>query len=244
MSRKLALIIGNNEYSKNKLQNCVNDATTLAETLKGVSYTVNLQKNIGSTQMYNCIKTFAKSIQPADFIIFFFAGHGVQWGDQNFLLPCDNDQIENGHDMQRFAINAQWAVDQMADMNPHVVIILLDCCREYWLPKQGRSVDQSVGGLQQMRAPPETLIAFACAPGAITPDRTLNSKNGIFTKYLLKHITTPGIDIDVILRRVAKNVANETNNKQQPFRVSSLTEEDVYVVPLGKSLLNHFNSFL
>jgi uncharacterized caspase-like protein len=243
MSRRLALVIGNNDYSKNELQNCVNDATKLAETLEGVSYTVSLQLNLKSDQMYKCIKTFAKSIQSNDLIIFFFAGHGVQWGDQNFLLPCNNDEIEDGSDMQRIAINAQAMVDQMADMNPHAVIVLLDCCREYWVPSSiARGTDQSVGGLHEMEAPPGTLIAFACAPGKTTPDRSLNSENGIFTKYLLEHIKTPGIDVEIILRRVAKDVAKETNKKQQPFRVTSIIEEGVYIVPPGKCLLSLFLS--
>ncbi|CAF3816661.1 unnamed protein product, partial [Rotaria sp. Silwood1] len=153
------------------------------------------------------------------------------WGDRNFLLPCDNNQIETGNDMQRFAINAQNMVNEMAAKNPHVVIFLLDCCREYWMPKEGRSDGQSVGGLHEMKAPSGTLIAFACAPGEVTPDRSLGSENGIFTKYLLKHITTPGIDVEHILRRVAKDIAQETKNKQQPFRVSSIYEENVCVVP-------------
>jgi uncharacterized caspase-like protein len=239
MSRRLALVIGNNDYSKNELQNCVNDANKLAETLESVFYTVSRHINLKSEEMYECIQTFTESIQSNDFVIFFFAGHGVQWGDQNFLLPCDNNRISNGSNMQRYAINAQQMVDQMADRNPHVVIILLDCCRGYWVPST-RS-DQSVGGIHEMKAPPGTLIAFACAPGKITPDKSLNSSNGIFTKYLLKHIITAGIDIDIILRRVANDVAIETNKAQQPFRVSSIVDEAVYVVPPGKYLLSLFS---
>ncbi|CAF5098026.1 unnamed protein product, partial [Rotaria sp. Silwood1] len=108
----------------------------------------------------------------------------------------------------------------------------------------GRSGDQSVVGLHEMKAPSETIIAFACAAGATTSDESSESENGIFTKYLLKHITTPGIDIDIILRRVAKDVAQETRSKQEPFRVSSIREENVCVVPGGKCLFTHFKSHL
>ncbi|CAF5060651.1 unnamed protein product, partial [Rotaria sp. Silwood1] len=181
--------------------------------------------------MYKCIKKFTDSIQSNDFIIFFFAGHGVQWGDQNFLLPCDNNEIVDGDDMQRFAINAQNVVNSMAEQEPQVVMFLLDCCREYWLPKIRRSGDQSVVGLHEMKAPSGTIIAFACAAGETTSDRSSGSESGIFTKYLLKHITTPGVDIDIILRRVARDVAKETSNKQELFRVSSIRAENVCIVP-------------
>ncbi len=72
MSRKLALIIGNNNYTMNPLTNCVNDATQLAAALRSVHYTVNLLNNLTADMMYDCIKDFTKSIQPNDFIIFFF----------------------------------------------------------------------------------------------------------------------------------------------------------------------------
>ena len=81
--------------------------------------------------MYECIDAFTALIKPNDFVIFFFAGHGIQWGDQNFLLPCDDHKIKSGNDMQRYAINAQMTVDGMAEMNPNIVLFLLDCCRSY-----------------------------------------------------------------------------------------------------------------
>jgi uncharacterized caspase-like protein len=193
--------------------------------------------------MYTSIKKFTKSIQSGDFVIFFFAGHAVQWGDQNFLFPCDNDTIENRADICRYAINAQETIDRIADRDPRVVLFFLDCCRSYWLPKSGRSCEQLVGGLNQMKAPPGTLIAFACAPGETTPDQALYSRNSIFTKYLLKHVTTPDIDVEKMLRRVANAIAIETKNKQLPYRVSSITEDDVYIVSSDKCLFDYFNRY-
>lgn len=236
MSGKKALIIGNNNYNVNPLINCVNDANALAKELTECKFEVFLKLDLMSTNMYDCVKEFIKSIQPNDFIIFFYAGHGVQWGDQNFLLPCDNQLITDGDDMIKFAINAQWMVDKIAKQNPYVVIFLLDCCREYWLPSEGRGGSQVARGLHQMKAPAGTMIAFACAAGQIAADSGSDSKNGLFTKHLLKHIKSPGTDIDIILRRVAKDVANETKNGQEPFRVSSIRDENVYIVPSGKYL--------
>jgi uncharacterized caspase-like protein len=190
--------------------------------------------------MYNYIKNFVKSIKPNDFVIFFFAGHGVQWGDQNFLLPCDNGKITgNGRDMQRYATNAQQSLDDMASMKPHFILFLLDCCRDYWLPSSARSntANNQVGGLNKMNAPPGTLIAFACAPGQTASDRLPDTTNGIFTKYLLKHIITPGLDIEMVLRKVATDVAIETKNSQIPYRVSSIMTDNICLIPIGKYML-------
>jgi uncharacterized caspase-like protein len=241
MPRKLALIIGNNDYQTNPLKNCVNDAISLAEVLRSVNIEVELQVNLKSDDMYECIKIFTETIQRDDFVIFFFAGHAVQWGDQNFLLPCDNGKIISGRDMQRYATNAQQNIDEMTNMKPHFILFLLDCCREYWLPSTTRSIasnsitnNHQIGGLNKMNAPPETLIAFACAPGQTVADRWSETKNGMFTKYLLKHIITPGIDIELVLRKVAADVSNDTNHNQIPYRVTSITTENICLVPMGK----------
>jgi uncharacterized caspase-like protein len=243
MSRKLALIIGNNNYSTSPLKNCVNDASRLASLLEKLDCDVKLHTNLNSENMYEYIKAFTKTIQPNDFIIFFFAGHGVQWGDQNFLLPCDKD-ITGGRDMRRYATNAQETVDHMAEKNPHVVVFLLDCCRVYWAPSTARAkaVSQQAG-LKQMTAPPGTLIAFACAPGQTTSDISSDADNGIFTKYLLKHIPTPDTDIETVLRRVANDVTTETNHLQRPYRVSSITIDNICLVSNGKYILFQLMKF-
>jgi uncharacterized caspase-like protein len=240
MSRKLALIIGNNDYSTKPLTNCVNDATCLADVLRRVpNCQVELKTNMKSEDMYDCIRDFTASIKHNDFIIFFFAGHGVQWGDQNFLLPCNNHKIRSGDDMYFYAINAQKIVDEMAKMNPHIVLFLLDCCRSYWMPPKtsdARGPDQQVVGLQQMKAPRQTLIAFACAAGEVVSDLSSTSGNGLFTKYLIKHLTTPGVHIETILLRVTKDVVTETNDSQRPLRVSNLISEETYLVAKGKRM--------
>ena len=232
MLRKLALIIGNNDYLNNPLKTCVNDAIRLAETLTQVKdCKVDLQNNLKSKKMCSCIENFTKSITPNDFVIFFFAGHGIQWGNQNFLLPCDYNGSE---DMQRYAINAQSIVDDMAKANPHIVVFLLDCCRYYLMPNNDRAQNQQVRGLHQMKVPRQTLIAFACAADEVVPDRNEVLQNGLFTTCLIKHITTPGVHIETILLRVSKDIETETNSEQRPFRATSIISEDVCLIPKGK----------
>jgi uncharacterized caspase-like protein len=240
MSRKLALIIGNNNYSNQPLRNCVNDATCLANVLRLVeNCQVELQTNLESEEMYECIRNFTASIKKDDFIVFFFAGHGVQWGDQNFLLPCDNNKITNGDDIQNYGINAQLTVNSMAEKSPHIVLFLLDCCRSYSIPSKtsgDTGPDQQVGGLNKMTAPHQTLIAFACAAGEVVSDQSETSTNGLFTKYLLKHINTPNEHIETVLQKVANDVAAEINSSQIPFQTSSIIAKEIYLVRSGKHI--------
>ncbi|CAF4246462.1 unnamed protein product, partial [Rotaria sordida] len=73
-----------------------------------------------------------------------------------------------------------------------------------------------------------SLIAFACAPGTIAIEGK-GQRNGLFTKHLLKHITTENEDIQMILRDVAKGVTQESKSKQIPFVSAALLERDIYL---------------
>jgi len=69
----------------------------------------------------------------------------------------------------------------------------------------------------------DTLITFAAAPGAVAADGV--GRNSPFTSALLKHMETPGVEIEVMLKRVTGDVRRTTSAKQEPERLSRLTTE-------------------
>ncbi|CAF1503336.1 unnamed protein product [Rotaria sordida] len=109
--------------------------------------------------------------------------------DQNFLIPCDDADIAVKGVKNR-AILAQKLLDELTDRNPFVTIFLLDCCRLYYLRDRnleqlrarGENLDTpKSSGLKEMHLSAGSLIAFACAPGAIANDLE-GQRNGLFTK--------------------------------------------------------------
>ncbi|CAF0970806.1 unnamed protein product [Adineta steineri] len=230
--RKVALLVGNNNYNKSPLTNCVNDATDLSIELKKVGFSLTTQTNVNYEDMDRGIENFTDDIRPGDFVLFFFAGHGVQWEEQNYLVPCDDDRIRNSTDLRYRAVNAQRALQLMFDKDPFVIVYLLDCCRTYWLPSltRSRAMEISSRGMAPMSATGGSLIAFACAPGTTAVDVSSNGRNGLFTYHLLQHITKPGENITMLMIDVTQAVATETNSKQIPYTTSSLRRRDVYLV--------------
>ena len=71
-----------------------------------------------------------------------------------------------------------------------------------------------------------TLIVYATVPGETASDGT--GRNSPFTASLLKHIETPGLEIEVMFKRVTRDVLNTTSGKQQPERLSRLQNELVF----------------
>lgn len=231
--RKIALSIGNNNYIRSPLNNCVNDVIDVSAELKKVGFSVTTKTNLNHADMGKAINSFVDGIKPDDFVFFSFSGHGVQWNDQNYLMPCDDDRIEGPSHLEDRATNAQRALELMSAKSPFVILYILDCCRTYWLPKlaRNRAIDDSSKGMAPMSPIAGSLIAFACAPGTTASDTAPNGRNGLFTYHLLRHVTKPGENIVMLLIDVAQAVMHETEGRQRPYTISGLCRRDVYLVP-------------
>ena len=79
-----------------------------------------------------------------------------------------------------------------------------------------------------MDAPSGSLIVYATAPGSVAADG--KGDNGIFTKNLLAHLDSPGLEVSQMLKRVRVDVRKETSGNQTPWESSSL-EGDFYFAP-------------
>ncbi|CAF4139710.1 unnamed protein product, partial [Rotaria sordida] len=231
--RKLALVIGIGKYDYcEELQNPENDAIDMSNALESIGFIVTKKLDLKRAEMKHVVIDFEESIKPDDMVLFYFAGHGIQWEDQNYLIPKDTPTL-NGAALNKNAISAQDILNTLSDHNPYVTIFLLDCCRKYHLHNpevDARDPDASGSKLVGLKAMHKagSLIAFACAPGTIAIEGK-GQKNGLFTKHLLKHITTANEDIQMILRDVAKGVTQESKSKQIPFVSASLLERDIYL---------------
>lgn len=246
MYRRRALIIGNDNYEHMKQDNCCNDAKDFGVALnKKCKYNVSFQANMKSKEMHEKISDFIVSTQTNDLIIFYFSGHAVQWRGQNFLLPCDNKNVTSANHLNHYAINAQAIIDDMNEKGPQAIVFLLDCCRTYAMPTASpkeSSSDKQICGLGTMIAPEKTLIMFSCGIGEVLPSDIKSPNNSLFVKYLIDYITTPETHIETILFKIAKCIAEETQNKQRPYRTGYLNIE-VFLVEPGK-LLVLFRCFL
>ena len=226
--RKRALVIGINKYPRDSLLYCVNDAKDLQTSLQRIGFDVSLGLDCNLNELYETVDIFLKSIQRNDLVLFYFAGHGKQMDDQNYLLPSDYKYGYRGHEREyivEHAVNVQYIIQKIDESKCRISIYLFDCCRKL---VKDRSKNQDKG-LLPISAPFQTLIVFGCAPGRMVMDETYNKRNGSFTENLLKYITIPNKDIEEIMKNVAYDVNLQTAGYQLPYRTSSLTE-NVYIV--------------
>ncbi|UJR12265.1 hypothetical protein I4U23_016442 [Adineta vaga] len=245
---KLALIIGNNDYRfENYLQNPVNDAQDMSEKLKTMYFDVTQRLNATFNDMKSSLETFVKRIESNDIVLFYFAGHGHQWEDQNYLIPSNDGDIED-ETLKKVALHTQEILNSITKKRPFAAILLLDCCRKYHL--RHHNLKNIGSGLYDVEFPQglkkiyisshftNVLIAFPCAEGQIASDMCANGRNSLFTWYLLQHIAKPDQDIAMILRDVARDVQNETMDKlfpQVPWINCSLKDRNIVLCSIFNS---------
>ena len=196
-------------------------------------FSVTVATDLDFYEMRKVIDNFIDRISPNDLVVFFFAGHGLQWNDQNYLMPIDTNRIIKKEHLKDRAINAQSTLDMISAMEPYAIVFLLDCCRDYCIKNEALRSARTRGGgslnsgLVGMFAPAGSLIAYACAAGDTTEDVAKNGRNGLFTFHLLEHIAKPNLSIENILCDVCNGVVTETNGAQVPHRVSSFRYHNI-----------------
>ena len=222
---RMALVIGNGEYNIAPLKNPVNDARAMSDSLRSLGFEVTLEENGTLREMIESIRAFSLASRKSKVRLFYYAGHGFQLSGKNYLLPVDTEATTIA-ELSNKSVDINELLQRLQNMEGGVNLVILDACRTHpylsMLPV-GRGV-RGLGtsnGLAQVMAPKGTLIAFSTAPNSIANDG--NAQNSTYTKYLLSYISSPGLPIEQLLKRVRIAVAEETRDAQIPWESSSLT---------------------
>ncbi len=218
--RRLALVIGNNRYRNvPALANAVDDATSIANSLRTVGYQVTLRTDITQKDMQAALRTFNGQLQGGDEVLFYFAGHGVQLGAANYLLPVDIAG-ESEAQVRDDAIQLQRVLDDIAEQKVRFTLAMVDACRDNPFKSSGRAIGGR--GLAPTTAATGQMIIFSAGSGQQALDKlgpSDNSRNGLFTRVFLKEMQKPGVSVDRLVRNVRAEVvelARSVGHEQVP----------------------------
>jgi hypothetical protein len=225
--RRVALVVGNSAYvSSPALANPVNDASDIAAALKAVGFEVILGTDLGKPAFDGKVRDFVRILDKADVALFFYAGHGLQVSNRNYLIPVDA-KLQGERDLDFEAIALDFVLKQMElEREGKTNVVFLDACRDNPL---GRSLARSMGtrsasigqGLAQVQTGVGTFIAYSTQPGNVALDG--KGRNSPFTSALAKHLAGPGRNLTSVMVDVRRDVLAETGGKQVPWDHSALT---------------------
>ena len=225
----MALVIGNSGYQHvAALNNPVNDAGLIAVALKADGFNVTLADDLDHEKLLGALKTFAAEADNADWALVYFAGHGIELGGTNYLIPTDA-KLATDRDVDFEAVpigQVMTAIDGAHELR----VVILDACRNNPFTatmRRGLGAVRDIGrGLARIEPSQGTVIVYSARPGQVAADG--QGADSPFATALAKHLTDPGVEVLKLFRLVRDDVLAATGNGQEVFQDSSLPGKDFF----------------
>jgi hypothetical protein len=243
---RIALVVGNADYkAATVLANPVNDALRMAAALDRLGFKVTFARNCDISEFNKSLRNFTRNLIGSDVGLLYYSGHALQFDGENYLIPIDA-RLEEPDDLERgaFKLSQQLAAMRSA---ARLSLVFLDACRDdpFKLDHAGPSAGTKRvivrrPGLKEVEKADlkDALIAFAAEQGHTAVDGTEGSLSP-FTKALVDHIETPGLEVTKMMRLVKQRVREATNGKQSPWSNDSLTKEFFFKPPMAANAEVH-----
>lgn len=227
LRKGLALVIGNAKYSFfGKLNNPTNDVNSVANVLRSSGFDVIVLFDGNRSKMVEKLGEFAEKLKDYDVGLFYYSGHGVKNGSENYMVPTDAN-MKNPEDVPLSCLGLSNVLTRMARAGTKMNLVIVDACRTPF--KEGRGSNDEYDptpSLNSKSRPDETGIYFATSDGTPASDGVPGT-NGIYTGELVKYLKymCQDIKIEDIFKRVAKEVKAKSNKVQVPEANNNITKD-------------------
>jgi hypothetical protein len=229
---RTALVIGNAAYAQSPLANPVNDASDMAQALRGAGFNVILKTDADQRGMKDAVRTFGDALKRSGGVgLFFYAGHGAQLSGENYILPV-GEAIRGEADLRNRGVTAAEVVDAMAAARNGLNIVVLDACRDNPVV----SGPNATRGLSRVDSNASLFVSFSTSPGAVALDGV--GRNSPYTKHLTQAIAASNLSIEETFKRTLKGVYQETKGQQTPWISSSFFGDFVFRPPVSAVAAN------
>lgn len=225
-AKRVALVIGNGAYrSVSPLANPLNDARLIADALAASGFEVQLGTDLDKRGLEAAIAEFGFDAMQADVAMVYFAGHGVEAGGANWLVPVDAN-IGTFADVQGAAVPFETVVRSLAGAK--VKIVALDACRDNPFAARLQSAAGTINrGLAEVEVDGYVVI-YAAAAGQTAQDGSVNSP---FALTLARWLREPTIDLRLLAGKIRDDVIAITAGAQRPFVSASLSGDVTVLAP-------------
>ena len=231
-AQRYALVISNSSYQHtSQLRNPQADAALIAATLGRLNFEVTTRFDLNAADMRREIRDFGNKISDnrAEWAVVYYAGHGMEVEGENYLIPVDAELVsdrninDDGYQL-REVLNKIKSASRLR-------LVILDACRNNPFPKMVRSRSTRAHGVGLAAIPesallPDYLIAFSAKDGATAQDG--EGENSPFAQALAEQVERPGVEVELMLRRVRDRVAELTNGEQESWKYGSLPGTELY----------------
>ncbi|MEY3640063.1 MAG: hypothetical protein RIR68_3196, partial [Pseudomonadota bacterium] len=222
MAYRKAFVVGIDSYQHiSKLLTAREDARSMASALGGAGFAVSLHLDLGEKDLRAAWRRFTEQVEGGDEVAVFFAGHGVQVGGLNYLIPADVAG-ESERQLRDDSIPLQRILDDMSERKAKLTLAVIDACRDNPFRMAGRNAGASSRGLAPTTAATGQMVIFSAGAGQKALDNlgpSDKTRNGVFTRVFVQELKQRGLSIDALARRTRSEVvklARSIGHEQVP----------------------------
>ena len=223
---RVALVVANSHYTGvPPLTNPASDAGLVAGALRKVGFAVTVRQDVGKASLETALRDFARSAAEADVALVYYAGHGMEIGGTNYLVPVDAT-LASDRDADFEAVSLPLVL-RSVERAKRLRIVVLDACRNNPFSSRMKGASRAIGrGLARIEPDSDTLVAYAAKDGTTAADG--ETGNSPFAKAFSAEILVPGQEVQFVFRRVRDDVLAATERRQEPFVYGSLSGAAFY----------------
>jgi urea transport system substrate-binding protein len=230
--RRVALVIGNSAYDNApRLPNPARDAAAIGKAFRDVGFQkVTVETDLTRDKLLGALNSFSSEADAADWAVVYFAGHGIEAGGDNYLVPVDAKlQTERVIGVETIALKQ---VMNLVAGARKLRIVLVDACRVNPFDTQMvrktalRSVPR---GLARVEPDENMMVVYAAKEGQTAMDG--DGVNSPFVTALMNRMRQPNLEVRRLFDLVRDDVMASTGRQQQPHSYGSMPgSEDFYFV--------------
>lgn len=213
--KRIALVIGNSNYeTEDNLYNPLTDALSVSDALSHIGFNVYVLYDATLKDMENAIKKFCNFSSDYNTALIYYAGHGIQFDNDVYLLPIDA-KIETSNDVYEKSLGTKKIVSLLNEIETlQTRLLFVDACRtETNLLKIGK---KDVNELYQKDELKNGIILFSTKYGNVAYDDLQNQdENSPFASSVIKNIMKPDVSVNDFITDVMADVKLKT--AQLPF---------------------------
>lgn len=230
--RRIALIIGNGAYKNvHALDNPPRDAKLIAAALKDVGFqTVTLTNDLTRDKFFEALRAFASDAEKADWAVVYYAGHGLEIGGVNYLVPVDAKLAED-HDAETEAVALEQVIAAVGGAR-RLRLVMLDACRDNpFAPTMKRTMELKLvdKGFSNIEPAAGFMVVYAAKHGETALDG--DGVDSPFATAVARDIREPHVEVRKLFDLVRDDVWSASRHQQQPFTYGSPPgREDFYFV--------------
>lgn len=206
---RVALVVGNGRYaSVPVLRNAVADARAMRDQLTASGFEVVYREDADRRTMNRAVEEFIGKLSTDSVALFYYAGHGVQIGAANYLIPTDIRAASAG-EVADDAVDLTRVLERVTATQVRFALAIVDACRDNPFRVAGRSVGGS-RGLAPTTTADGVMVIYSAGANQTALDSLSDrdtDPNGLFTREWLKAMRVPGRNVQAMVGEVRRSVA-------------------------------------